>query len=237
MRLTGKTERKKEGDTVLKRQRIARFLLAQGILVFVFVCFLRTAAGENKIIRVAYNENAAPYAFTDEDGVPKGLFVDFMNRIGEYNGLEIEYCRYPGYSACHEALKNGEVRVVLGTIAPISTSEFASTSTLMASSLCLVTAKGNEKLYADGNIPAGASFVYEYGTAATNVQATLKTRTFIPQGIRSSVTNLKSSAGTSAQQTMCFYCALTIIRFGNSLIQGSSNSIRVAPMRNLSKNG
>lgn len=182
MRLTGKTERKKEGDTVLKRQRIARLLLAQGILVFVFVCFLRTAAGENKIIRVAYNENAAPYAFTDEDGVPKGLFVDFMNRIGEYNGLEIEYCRYPGYSACHEALKNGEVRVVLGTIAPISTSEFASTSTLMASSLCLVTAKGNEKLYADGNIPAGASFVYEYGTAATNVQATLKTRTFILKG-------------------------------------------------------
>lgn len=162
----------------MRRKRIVSLALSQLLLACVLFWFSPVAADENKI-KVAYNFNAEPYTFADPEGNPKGLFIDFMNRIAANIGIVIEYCGYPGYTACYDALKKGEVRVVLGTIAPLGTTEFVSTSTLMTPSLCLVAAKGSAKLYAEGNIPAGASFVYEYGTASSNATVTMKTKTYI----------------------------------------------------------
>lgn len=67
----------------------------------------------NKIIKIAGDNNYPPYEFMDENGVYRGFNVDMMRAIAIEQGLEIEFIPMSWQEAM-EALEKGEVDAVQG---------------------------------------------------------------------------------------------------------------------------
>jgi len=70
---------------------------------------------ENPVIRVHNEADWAPFNF-NEDGIPKGFSIDFMNKVAENVGLRVEYISGPTWNEFLEMIKNGEIDVMLNIV-------------------------------------------------------------------------------------------------------------------------
>jgi polar amino acid transport system substrate-binding protein len=69
----------------------------------------------HKRIRVHNETEWAPFNF-NEDGVPKGLSIDYMNLLAGKVGLEVEYVTGPSWGEFLEMMKRGELDVILNIV-------------------------------------------------------------------------------------------------------------------------
>jgi len=72
-------------------------------------------AEENPVIRVHNETNWAPFNF-NENGIPKGFSIDFMDKVAESVGLRVEYISGPTWNEFLEMIKNGEIDVMLNIV-------------------------------------------------------------------------------------------------------------------------
>ncbi|HQO43253.1 MAG TPA: transporter substrate-binding domain-containing protein, partial [Bacillota bacterium] len=72
---------------MLKRLLIFIVMLIILYTSFPFTEYVVHAEGET--LRVAFNNNAVPYHFTDKDGDYKGMHIDMINWIAEQKNLNI----------------------------------------------------------------------------------------------------------------------------------------------------
>ncbi len=70
---------------------------------------------ENPVIRVHNETNWAPFNF-NENGIPKGFSIEFMDKVAENVGLRVEYVSGPTWSEFLEMTKNGEIDVMLNIV-------------------------------------------------------------------------------------------------------------------------
>jgi PAS domain S-box-containing protein len=69
----------------------------------------------NPVIRVHNESDWAPFNFF-ENGVPKGLSIDYMNLLAKKVGLKVEYVTGPSWSEFLEMMKQGELDVMLNIV-------------------------------------------------------------------------------------------------------------------------
>jgi len=164
-----------------KRLRMAWIL----VLVFFLLC-LPVSAKQQMI--VAYNQNAAPYCFLDDEGNSDGLFVDIMDWIGDRLNRDIIYEPYPSFSACYDALRQGRANVILGGVTNQgNTDGFQYTSELLSTTLCVVAPVEKAEALSGQSRYTGCTAVYEYGTISSMSLSKIGTSICISKGSQSDV--------------------------------------------------
>ena len=78
---------------------------------------------ENPVIRVHNDPDWAPFNFY-EDEQPKGLSIDYMNRLAEKIGIQIEYVSGPVWLEFFEMIQSGELDVMLNITETSERAEF-----------------------------------------------------------------------------------------------------------------
>lgn len=121
-----------------------RIVSAGLALLFVFLFFpLGETQALSRYLRVGLSANTAPFQFTDEDGSLSGIHIDIMDAIAEQDEYEVEYVLYDSGRACMEALKNGEIDLMLGAISSEDTTALRYTDPLTSSQLCMIVHDGS----------------------------------------------------------------------------------------------
>ena len=64
-----------------------------------------------KVLTVANLEELPPFNF-NENGIPKGYSVDYMNLVGEYLDIEIDFISNRSWNEYLLMLKNKEIDIV-----------------------------------------------------------------------------------------------------------------------------
>ena len=113
--------------------------------LLLLVCLLGItprAKALNRYLRVGLNPNTPPFQFQQADGTCAGMHVDMLTAIAEADSFEIEFVPFETDKACLEALRDGEIDLVLGEIATKanSTGDFCVTDSLTSSQLCVIVA-------------------------------------------------------------------------------------------------
>ena len=113
--------------------------------LLLLVCLLGItprARALNRYLRVGLNPNTPPFQFQQADGTCAGMHVDMLTAIAEADSFEIEFVPFETDKACLEALRDGEIDLVLGEIATKanSTGDFCVTDSLTSSQLCVIVA-------------------------------------------------------------------------------------------------
>lgn len=134
------------------------------IIFFIQITICSDAFAIETILKVAFEPNCPPYQFI-EDGVPKGLHIDVLNKIAKMNDYTIKYIPIKGTIKCLDALNKGEVDIVLGVINN-SNSEYNSqfTDTISRSSLCMIAHKDNVEKIENKPYSKANDSVFEYNT-------------------------------------------------------------------------
>jgi len=139
-------------------------------------------------LRVAYHTQSMPYSHLDESGMPRGMFIDLMDWLGAEVGRKIVYVPFSSNSACCNALDNGSVDVVLGTLSTMGEwTEFQRTSAISTSALCLVVPADEAKDYEEKRSFVGVKAAYEYGTASSSSLYNLHIKQYISCGSQQNV--------------------------------------------------
>ena len=120
------------------RKMMAALLTALSILVMVPI---RTAQAEPLRLRVAFNQNQAPYHFVNEQGDPAGLHIDMLRHIAENSGYELELFPLNNSTECMESIRSGKVDAVLDITNRLEDSSRI-TETLSEEIICIVSPKG-----------------------------------------------------------------------------------------------
>lgn len=93
-------------------KRIKYHIILSVIFVTTALCVSVRAEEEKRVLRVAF-----PYAYglswTDEDGSPHGMVVDYLNEIAKYTGWEYEYVATQGQKMLDE-FEAGEFELMGG---------------------------------------------------------------------------------------------------------------------------
>ncbi len=115
------------------------------VALLLLVCLLGItprAKALNRYLRVGLNPNTPPFQFQQADGTCAGMHVDMLTAIAEADNFEIEFVPFETDKACLEALRDGEIDLVLGEIATKanSTGDFCVTDSLTSSQLCVIVA-------------------------------------------------------------------------------------------------
>ena len=113
--------------------------------LLLLVCLLGItprAKALNRYLRVGLNPNTPPFQVQQADGTCAGMHVDMLTAIAEADNFEIEFVPFETDKACLEALRDGEIDLVLGEIATKanSTGDFCVTDSLTSSQLCVIVA-------------------------------------------------------------------------------------------------
>ena len=146
------------------KKMLAAFLAALSILVMVPIL---TAQAEPLRLRVAFNQNQAPYHFVDEQGEPAGLHIDMLRYIAGNIGYELELLPLNNSTECMEAIRSGKVEAVLDITNRLEDSSRV-TETLSEEIICIVSPKGKST---EGLSLAGVAAVQlETVTPAISVQ-------------------------------------------------------------------
>lgn len=120
------------------RKMMAALLTALSILVMVPI---RTAQAEPLRLRVAFNQNQAPYHFVNEQGDSAGLHIDMLRHIAENIGYELELFPLNNSTECMESIRSGKVDAVLDITNRLEDSSRI-TETLSEEIICIVSPKG-----------------------------------------------------------------------------------------------
>lgn len=94
----------------------------------------------NRYLRVGLNPNMPPFQFRQPDGACAGMHIDMMTAIAESSNYEIEFVPFENDQSCLQALRDGEIDLVLGEIASKAKTmpEFCVTDSLTSSQLCVI---------------------------------------------------------------------------------------------------
>ena len=126
------------------KRKINKTVLLLLIAIFVAVPLPSTARAPRTSIKVAVNGNLPPFQFIDEKGNIVGLHIDIMNEIAARENLIIEYIVFNENSEAVEALENGMVDVILGTLSANGiSSKLQKTNDITSASLCMLVANSN----------------------------------------------------------------------------------------------
>lgn len=114
-------------------------------------------------VRVGFCAYMSPYQYVTEDGVPQGFHIDLMKEIADDVDLVLEYIPYETTSTAMNALKKGEVDMVLG----VAQEQFFSTnarysSPLSTANICIVANGATAENYRNGKSNFGNTAV-EFG--------------------------------------------------------------------------
>jgi|GEM_PF-453655 len=97
------------------------------------------AVGAITNIKVAVNCHFPPFQFIDENNRIAGLHIDIMNQIAAKEDLNIEYIAFDENSKAVEALENGLVDIVLGTLSGKNTNMgLRTTNVISSANLCML---------------------------------------------------------------------------------------------------
>lgn len=143
-------------------------LAALAAFCALLVCGQQPASASRETVRVGVSAHMPPYQFRSESGALAGLHIDLMNAIAERSDLDLQYVPFTRNSLCLEALRNGEVDVILG----ISSNEpaaayFQSIGELSSSSLCMVQPRENRNHESPEEHSYSAGAAFEIGTVST----------------------------------------------------------------------
>lgn len=137
------------------KKKLAVFLAALSILLMVPI--LKVQA-EPLRLRVAFNQNQAPYHFVNEQGEPEGLHIDMLRHIAQNIDCQLELFPMGNSTECMEALNNGTVDIVLDITKRLEGGSRV-TETLSEEIICIVSPKGQN-----------AEFLSRKGMAAVQVE-------------------------------------------------------------------
>lgn len=129
-----------------------KMLAALLAVLFILIAMpILPAQAEPLRLRVAFNQNQAPYHFVDEQGRPEGLHIDMLKHIAENIGYELELFPLNNSTECMEAIRSGKVDAVLDITNRLEDSSRI-TETLSEEIICIVSPKGEtaENLSIDG---------------------------------------------------------------------------------------
>jgi len=147
-------------------------------------------------LKVAFNANFPPYQFIDEDGVIKGMHIDFLNAIAKDNGYKIEYVPLDNNKDCIEELENGNVDIILGILMDNSSPYYTQlTNSISSSALCMIAPnKKAEIMETQENLIDTIS--YEYGTVNYSLLSSLKASQYLAVGNQRTVFEHQRSGKT-----------------------------------------
>lgn len=117
-------------------------LVALFAVLFIFISApVLPAQARSMHLRVAFNQNQAPYHFVNEQGEPAGLHIDMLRHIAQNIGYELELVPRNNSTECMEALRSGAVDAVLDITNRLEDSNRI-TETLSEEIICIVSPKG-----------------------------------------------------------------------------------------------
>lgn len=117
-------------------------ILALLLILSVFYYSFEVYAIET-VLKVAYEPNLPPYQFIQNDK-STGLHIDILNYIANKNNFKIKYMPMNTTTKCLEALKSGEVDIVLGVHDNNKLdNDIQFTEDLSESYICIFTTKAN----------------------------------------------------------------------------------------------
>lgn len=73
----------------------------------------RAWVAEHRKIRVASSRSYGPFTFVDEDGAVRGLSVDYLNRLRELTGLQLELMPPTPFAESMAALQSGRLDAIM----------------------------------------------------------------------------------------------------------------------------
>ena len=124
----------REGIVVYKKMIAALFAV-----LFILTSAPITPAQALPIrLRVAFNENQAPFHYVDSRGKAVGLHIDMLEYIAERDGYQLEYYPMDTSSDCLNALERGEVDVILDMTTRLGDGEWV-TEVLSDETICIVS--------------------------------------------------------------------------------------------------
>ena len=120
------------------RKRICLSVLA--VLLVLTVLPVPEAVALDRYLRIGLSADTPPFQFLGEDGRVQGIHIDMMKAIARQDEYELEFLLYENNRACFEALREGEIDVVLGAIPSTDREEkgFSYTDSLTSSQLCMI---------------------------------------------------------------------------------------------------
>lgn len=120
------------------RKRICLSVLAA--LLVLTVLPVPEAVALDRYLRIGLSADTPPFQFLGEDGRVQGIHIDMMKAIARQDEYELEFLLYENNRACFEALREGEIDVVLGAIPSTDREEegFSYTDSLTSSQLCMI---------------------------------------------------------------------------------------------------
>ena len=120
------------------RKRICLSVLA--VLLVLTVLPVPEAVALDRYLRIGLSADTPPFQFLGEDGRVQGIHIDMMKAIASQDEYELEFLLYENNRACFEALREGEIDVVLGAIPSTDREEkgFSYTDSLTSSQLCMI---------------------------------------------------------------------------------------------------
>ena len=68
----------------------------------------------NPVIDVMYDANWGPYEFTDEDGKPRGIGIDFAERVSELCGIDFNYIPTDWNENIPDQIKKDDIDMITG---------------------------------------------------------------------------------------------------------------------------
>lgn len=148
---------------------MARRLQSKIIILLLVMAIVFSAAITDKTyalttnVRVGFCAHMSPYQYIASDGTPEGFHIDLMKEIAEDVDLVLEYIPYETTSAAMDALKKGNVDMVLG----VAQEQFFSgnarySSPLSTANICIVANNAVAENYRHGKSSFGQTVV-EFG--------------------------------------------------------------------------
>ncbi len=106
-------------------------------LAAVFGCRFRGQA-LTTTVRVGFCNHMAPYQFSTDDGKPAGFHIDVLDALAQNNSLLIDYTAFETTVDAMDALRAGEIDIVLGTVKEhFPGYDFWQSDVLSTANLCL----------------------------------------------------------------------------------------------------
>ena len=118
----------------MRRKYAAAMMLL--LLVFTLV-FPARAEAMPTIIRVAFNQNQAPFHFVDSEGNAAGLHIDMLEHIAYRAGYALEYYPMDTSTDCQKAMTRGDVDIILNAKPRLENKNWI-TETLSEETICVV---------------------------------------------------------------------------------------------------
>ena len=125
----------------MRRRKFAAVLVLLPLLLVLFT--QRAQAVPTTRIRVAFNQNQAPFHFVDSEGNAAGLHIDMLEHIAARVGYEVEYVPVETSTDCQEAMAHGEVDLILNVRRRLENPDWI-TETLSEETICVVAGSDSD---------------------------------------------------------------------------------------------